>query len=202
MNPEALLRKHFEPLALTDGTTLPQPYRILRVLEVKGRCIRVELSGAPAWADLASDLIGSAGPCEEFRLSGQYLYARMKTPAQIEADADAFEYDQAHGELNTHGLPDLASLLAKKSARPQKPKKRGPLYTAIADHIEASGEATFIRADLLADVREALEEEGREVRSDSLARTLDTQIVGSLLEVVPDSEGRKLRVIETEDWTS
>lgn len=197
MNAEAAIRRVFEDV-LDDGTPWRHPNAPILVMEVKGRCVRVALSGAPTWADLAHELLGATGACEEFRLVGRDLYARMKTPEQRAADAAAIDYDDAHGEFCTHGFPDLGSMLVKKAAQPTKAKKHGPLYTAIADHIEASGETTFMRGDLLAEVRASLEKDGREVRSDNLARTLDKQIIGTLLEVVPDTDGGELQLKDDE----
>ena len=194
MNAEARLRQVFE-FAYADGTTYRHPNAPIVVAEVKGRCVRVMLSGSPRWDELAEDLLGNGNPCEEFRLEGQSLYARIKAPEQFAADAAAADFDEAHGELRTHGFPDSNATPAKtKAGKPAKERKRGPLYTAIADHIKASGESSFMRRDLLADVKEALERDGRDVRADNLARALDTQIVGTLLDVVPDSEGEELTI--------
>ena len=70
--------------------------RPARVIERKGRCIHIRFGEAPSWTDLAFDLLGAGNPCEEFRLDGKDLYARLKTAEQIAADDAAIDYDEAN----------------------------------------------------------------------------------------------------------
>jgi hypothetical protein len=195
VNAEASIRAVFESV-LDDGTPYRHPNAPVAIVATKGRCVHVRLSGSPEWIDLVEQLIGDGKPCSEFRLEGRDLYARLKTPEQRAADDAAIDYDDAHGELHTWGIPDFEA--PAKTARKKEPK-RGPLEAAIAEYVEGSNERTFARLDLLADVREALERKGHTVRMDNLARCLNTRIIGTLLKRVPDTDGEQLELIEEND---
>ena len=196
MNPANIIRRVFESV-LDDGTPWRHQNAPVTILATKGRCVRVSLSGSPCWSDLALDLLPV---CEfPFRLVGRELYAKVKTPAQMEADDLAAEYDEHHGEFDTYGFPDLSMMLVKKTSAPKRERTLGPVAKAISKHIEESTEKTFNRYNLVAAVKKALEEDGRDVRADSIARTLNTQILGTLLEIVPDTDGEELRLKEDDD---
>lgn len=199
MNAEERIKRAFESVH-DDGTPWRHRNAPVTVIKAIGRCVHMRLSGEPVWSDLADDLLGDGMPCSEFRLEGRDLYVRVKTDAQLEADYAAMDYDDAHDgpigtRMPTHEWPYIEPV-SDKPRKPAKRKTRGPLETAIADHIEASGEVRFMRRDLLADVRAALEKDGREVRSDSLARCLDTRFIGKTLDVVPDTDGEQLELLD------
>jgi hypothetical protein len=183
VNVEAQIRAVFESV-LTDLTPWKHPNAPIVILKTKGRCVHVGLSGAPRWCDLAADLLGAGRPCEEFRLIGRDLYARMKTPEQLAADDAALEYDETHEELHTWGgFENIAEEKAAKS----KPKKdiRGKWEKLLEEFIRETGESRFVRLALLEDARDALKKKGHEIRLDNLNRELK-KLVGRVLE--PDGE--------------
>jgi hypothetical protein len=88
---------------VTVDDTRPMP----TILESKGRCIRVHHTDARGfgvlnWHDMSETLLGTCNPVEEFRADGNFVVARLKTDAQLEADGAAFDLDQLHGELKTY----------------------------------------------------------------------------------------------------
>jgi hypothetical protein len=90
--------------AVAGNITVDDKNELPKIVETKGRCVRVHLNGfAPNWHEKAELLIGGCGrPCEEFRIDGNFLTARLKTETQTAADGAAFDLDEAPGELQTY----------------------------------------------------------------------------------------------------
>lgn len=173
MNPEARIRAVFEGV-LDDGSPWQHPtYRIRRVNAVKGRCVHVTLGDRyqsagkpPRWSDLAHELLGPSGPCDSFRLDGWDLYASMKTDAQLDADADAWE--QFDSKLGIGNGLHTCEWGDAETEKPAKPKAGGKWEALLETHIRESGATTFARLALLSDAQEAFEKDGKKIRLDNL----------------------------------
>jgi len=87
-----------EFLRLAAGNhTIDNTFPLPKILDTEGRCIKVHVSGFRLnWHALAECLLGSCRPCEEFRVDGNYINARLKTSAQIEADSLACDLDDKY----------------------------------------------------------------------------------------------------------
>lgn len=68
----------------------------IEVLSVHGRCVQARsVRGLfPPWAHLASVLLGTGAPCDDFRIADGRLYASLKTCQQQEADKSARSLDE------------------------------------------------------------------------------------------------------------
>lgn len=191
---QALARFHSKFNAvLDDGTPYRHPNAPISLVATKGRCVHFRLSGEPSWSDLAEELTRNGGPCEEFRLEGRDLYARLKTEAQLTADDAAFDIDEAHpariGDwtLRTWGVPDFESKPAPKGKAEKD--TRGKWEKALEKFIFDSGEETFTRLSMLETARDALAEKGQSIRLDNLNREFK-KLIGRVIEEVADDEFR------------
>lgn len=69
-----------------------------KIVESSGRCIRVFVAGPrPNWLELTERLSGTGFVCDEFRVQGNHINARLKTDAQLAADELAAAIDDKFG---------------------------------------------------------------------------------------------------------
>lgn len=105
----------------------------LEIVQQKGRCLRVRRKdwlGFTDWHEWSSVFLGNGNPCEEFRVDGCSVIARLKTAEQSAADDVGFDVDEAHGELPTY-WPFLAEG-QRASRAPRADRKAKPISGAPA----------------------------------------------------------------------
>lgn len=79
------------------NVTVDDKYPLPKILDSEGRCIRVQVTGTRLnWHQLAEGLLGTGRPCEEFRVEGNFINARLKTSEQLTADDLASDIDEKY----------------------------------------------------------------------------------------------------------
>jgi hypothetical protein len=173
-------------------------YPLPKILDSEGRCIRVQVTGTRLnWHNLAERLLGACRPCEEFRVERNYINARLKTSAQIEADGLACDVDEKYSDtrLQTYwpffdeqsapSEPRNARQLGQANRKTEKRAPEGLAQDIMKAMKQECALGTIDTEELVLRVKKRipkkLDSEGRDRRSRNIRIAIDKLVSLELL---------------------